>query len=72
LQQKLKEMAIQLAPAFAGITADAMEVKNEMVISKTDANTKIDISALLKLANQEKIDLTIASNGKTAAQFKIY
>jgi xanthine dehydrogenase YagR molybdenum-binding subunit len=70
LQQKLKEMAIQLAPAFAGITADAMEVKNEMVISKTDANTKIDISALLKLANQEKIDLTIASNGKTAAQLK--
>ena len=70
LQQKLKEMAIQLAPAFAGSTADAMEVKNEMVLSKTNANTKIDISALLKLANQEKIDLTIASNGKTAAQLK--
>ena len=70
LQQKLKEMAIQWAPAFAGSTAGAMEVKNEMVISKTDANTKIDISALLKLANQEKIDLTIASNGKTAAQLK--
>ena len=70
LQQKLKEMAIQLAPAFAGITADAIEVKNEMVLSKTDANTKIDIIALLKLANQEKIDLTIASNGKTAAQLK--
>lgn len=70
LQQKLKEMAIQLAPAFAGITADAIEVKNEMVLSKTNANTKIDISALLKLANQEKVDLTIASNGKTAAQLK--
>ena len=70
LQQKLKEMAIQWAPAFAGSTADAMEVKNEMVLSKTDANTKIDISALLKLANQEKIDLTIASNGKTSAQLK--
>ena len=70
LQQKLKEMAIQWAPAFAGSTADAMEVKNEMVLSKTDTNTKIDISALLKLANQEKIDLTIASNGKTAAQLK--
>ena len=70
LQQKLKEMAIQLAPAFAGSTADAMEVKNEMILSKTNANTKIDISALLKLANQEKIDLTIASNGKTAAQLK--
>ena len=70
LQQKLKEMAIQLAPAFAGSTADAMEVKNEMVLSKTDANTKIDITALLKLANQEKVDLTIASNGKTAAQLK--
>jgi xanthine dehydrogenase YagR molybdenum-binding subunit len=70
VQQKLKEMAIQLAPAFAGITADAIEVKNEMVISKIDANTKIDISALLKLANQEKIDLTITSNGKTAAQLK--
>ena len=70
LQQKLKEMAIQLAPAFAGSTADAMEVKNEMIFSKTNANTKIDITALLKLANQEKIDLTIASNGKTAAQLK--
>ena len=70
LQQKLKEMAIQLAPAFAGSTADAMEVKNEMILSKTNANTKIDISALLKLANQEKVDLTIASNGKTAAQLK--
>ena len=70
LQQKLKEMAIQFAPAFAGSTADAMEVKNEMILSKTNANTKIDISALLKLANQEKVDLTIASNGKTAAQLK--
>jgi len=70
LQQKLKEMAIQFAPAFAGITADAIEVKNEMVISKTNATTKIDIPVLLKLANQEKIDLTIASNGKTAAQLK--
>jgi xanthine dehydrogenase YagR molybdenum-binding subunit len=70
VQQKLKEMAIQLAPAFASITADAIEVKNEMVVSKTDANTKIDINALLKLANQEKIDLTITSNGKTAAQLK--
>ena len=70
LQQKLKEMAIQFAPAFAGSTADAIEVKNEMVISKTNATTKIDIPALLKLANQEKIDLTIASNGKTAAQLK--
>jgi len=70
LQQKLKEMAIQFAPAFAGSTADAIEVKNEMVISKTNATTKIDITALLKLANQEKIDLTIASNGKTAAQLK--
>ncbi len=70
LQQKLKEMAIQFAPAFTGSTADAMEVKNEMVISKTNATTKIDITALLKLASQEKIDLTIASNGKTAAQLK--
>jgi xanthine dehydrogenase YagR molybdenum-binding subunit len=70
LQQKLKEMAIQFVPAFAGSTADAIEVKNEMVISKTNATTKIDIPVLLKLANQEKIDLTIASNGKTAAQLK--
>jgi xanthine dehydrogenase YagR molybdenum-binding subunit len=70
VQQKLKELAIQLAPAFAGITADAIEVKNEMVVSKTDPNTKIDINALLKLANQDKIDLTITSNGKTAAQLK--
>jgi xanthine dehydrogenase YagR molybdenum-binding subunit len=70
VQQKLKELAIQLAPAFAGSTPDAIEVKNEMVVSKTDATNKIDISALLKLANQDKIDLTITSNGKTAAQLK--
>jgi len=70
LQQKLKEMAIQFVPAFKSIEAGSMEVKNEMVLSKTDANTKIEVSALLKLANQEKIDLTIASNGKTAAQLK--
>lgn len=70
VQQKLKELAIQLAPAFAGSTPDAIEVKNEMVVSKTEATTKIDISALLKLANQDKIDLTITSNGKTAAQLK--
>lgn len=70
VQQKLKELAIQLAPAFAGITSDAIEVKNEMVVSKTDTTTKIEISALLKLANQDKIDLTITSNGKTAAQLK--
>jgi xanthine dehydrogenase YagR molybdenum-binding subunit len=70
LQQKIKELAIQYAPAFSATTADALEVKNEMVVLKTDANTKIDISALLKLANQEKIDLTITSNGKTAAQLK--
>jgi xanthine dehydrogenase YagR molybdenum-binding subunit len=70
LQQKLKEMAIQFAPAFTGSTADAIEVKNEMVISKTNATTKIDITALLKLANQEKIDLTISSGGKTPEQLK--
>jgi len=70
LQQKIKELAIQYAPAFSTTTADALEVKNEMVILKTDANTKIDISALLKLSNQEKIDLTINSNGKNAEQLK--
>jgi xanthine dehydrogenase YagR molybdenum-binding subunit len=70
VQQKLKELAIQLAPAFAGITADAIEVKNEMVVLKTDASVKIELPALLKLANQDKIDLTITSNGKTAAQLK--
>ena len=70
VQQKLKELAIQFAPAFKTMTADTIEVKNEMVLSKSDANTKIDITALLKLAGQEKIDLTITSNGKTAAQLK--
>ena len=70
LQQKIKELAIQYAPVFATTTAEALEVKNEMVVLKTDANTKIGMSALLKLANQEKIDLTITSNGKTAAQLK--
>ena len=70
VQQKLKELAIQFAPAFKSMAADTLEVKNEMVLSKSDANTKIDITALLKLAGQEKIDLTITSNGKTAAQLK--
>jgi len=70
LQQKLKEIAIKSAPVFAGMNAEALEVKNEIVISKTDANVKIDIVGLLKLANQDKIDLTITSNGKTAAQLK--
>lgn len=70
VQQKLKELAIQFAPAFKTMAADTLEVKNEMVLSKLDANTKIDITALLKLAGQEKIDLTITSNGKTAAQLK--
>lgn len=70
LQQKLKEIAIKSAPVFAGMNAEALEVKNEMVISKTDANTKMAIIDVLKLANQDKIDLTITSNGKTAAQLK--
>ena len=70
VQQKLKELAIQFAPAFAGSTADVLEVKNESVVSKTNANTTIAIPALFKLANQEKIDLIINSSGKTAAQLK--
>ena len=70
LQQKLKEIAIKSAPVFAGMNAEALEVKNEMVISKSDANAKIAIVDVLKLANQDKIDLTITSNGKTAAQLK--
>ena len=70
LQQKLKEFAIQSAPLFAGLNADGLEVKNEMVISKSDANLKMDIAGVLKLAKQDKIDLTITSNGKTAAQLK--
>ena len=70
LQQKLKEIAIKSAPVFAGMNAEALEVKNEMVISKTETNAKMAIVDILKLANQDKIDLTITSNGKTAAQLK--
>jgi xanthine dehydrogenase YagR molybdenum-binding subunit len=70
LQQKLKEIAIKSVPVFAGMNAEALEVKNEMVISKTDTNAKMAIVDVLKLANQDKIDLTITSNGKTAAQLK--
>jgi len=70
VQSKLKEMAIQFAPNFAGLTVDALEVKNEMVSVKNDATKSIELVALFKLANQEKIDLTIASNGKTAEQLK--
>ncbi len=70
VQQKLKELAIQFVPVFAGVTADALEVKNEMVSIKTDATKNIDIVSLLKLANQEKIDLIINSTGKTPEQLK--
>jgi len=70
IQQKLKELAIQFAPGFNAITVDALEVKNEMVIVKADAAKKIEITALLKLANQDKIDLTINSSGKTPEQLK--
>jgi len=70
VQQKLKELAIQFAPVFAGVTADALEVKNEMVLLKADATKNMDIVGLLKLANQEKIDLIINSTGKTPEQLK--
>jgi xanthine dehydrogenase YagR molybdenum-binding subunit len=70
VQQKLKELAIQFAPVFAGLSADVLEVKNEMVLLKADASKNIDIVGLLKLANQEKIDLTISSGGKTPEQLK--
>ncbi len=70
LQQKLKELAIQFASGFNTLTADALEVKNEMVIVKADSSKKIEIPALLKLANQDKIDLTINSSGKTPEQLK--
>ena len=70
VQQKLKEMAIQFAPVFAGATADALDVKNEMVLLKADATKNMDIVGLLKLANQEKIDLIINSTGKTPEQLK--
>ncbi|MEK0422125.1 MAG: hypothetical protein RLZ95_35 [Bacteroidota bacterium] len=70
VQQKLKELAIQYAPVFAGQTADALEVKNEMVLLKTDSTKNIDFVGLLKLANQEKIDLIINSTGKTPEQLK--
>jgi len=56
VQSKLKEMAIQFAPNFAGLTVDALEVKNEMVSVKNDATKSIELVALFKLANQEKID----------------
>ena len=70
LQQKLKDLAIQFAPPFSGATPDTLEVKNEIVSLKTDATKKIEIVALLKLANQDKIDLTINSSGKTPEQLK--
>ena len=70
IQQKLKELAIQFAPDFKNITSDSLEVKNEKVLLKADQGKSIDIVALLKLANQEKIDLTINSTGKTPEQLK--
>ncbi len=70
LQQKLVALAIEFAPGFNTYAADTLEVKNELVTLKTDATKNIDIVALLKLANQDKIDLTISSNGKTAEQLK--
>ena len=70
LQQKLIALAIQFAPVMSGLSADALEVKNELVLLKSDASKNIDIVGLLKLANQDKIDLTINSTGKTPEQLK--
>ncbi len=70
LQLRLKELAIGNAPGFNALTTDALEVKNEMVLSKADASKNIDIVSLLKLAKQDKIDLTINSTGKTPEQLK--
>jgi xanthine dehydrogenase YagR molybdenum-binding subunit len=41
-----------------------------MIVHKTDTSKTIDIVGLLKLANQDKIDLTINSTGKTPEQLK--
>lgn len=70
LQQKLKEVAIQFVPYFANYNADGLEVKNEMVLSKLNNKVQVSLAEVLKLANQDKIDLIITSNGKTAAQQK--
>jgi xanthine dehydrogenase YagR molybdenum-binding subunit len=70
VQTKLKELAIQFAPLFAGLTVDALEVKNEIVVIKADASKNITIVDLFKLANQDKIDLIINSSGKTPEQLK--
>lgn len=70
VQQKLKELAIQFAPDFKSLTPDLLEVKNEMVLLKSDATKQIAIVGLLQLANQDKIDLIINSTGKTPEQLK--
>lgn len=70
LQQKLKELVIQSVPLFANYKADGLEVKNEMVVSKLNNQVQVSMTEVFKIANQENIDLTITSNGKTAAQQK--
>lgn len=70
VQQKLKELAIQFAPDFKSVSADMLAVKNERVQLTSDATKQIEITALLKLANQDKIDLIINSTGKTPEQLK--
>jgi xanthine dehydrogenase YagR molybdenum-binding subunit len=70
LKQNLKDLAIKLAPAFANLKSDALDVKNEMVLAIADPNIKITIVDLLQLSPNKQIDLTIASSGKTAEQLK--
>jgi xanthine dehydrogenase YagR molybdenum-binding subunit len=70
LKQKLKELAIQYAPAFSNLRSEILEVKNEMVMSTVYASTKIDIVDLLELIPDKQIDLMIASSGKSAEQLE--
>jgi xanthine dehydrogenase YagR molybdenum-binding subunit len=67
--KELKKLAIQFAPSFKAITEDAIEIKNDLVQSKTGTE-KISLQELFQLAGKSNIDLTVTSTGNGAQPLK--
>jgi xanthine dehydrogenase YagR molybdenum-binding subunit len=67
--KELKKLAIQFAPSFKAISEDAIEIKNDLVQSKTGIE-KISTQELFQLANKSNIDLTVTSTGNGAQPLK--
>lgn len=70
LKQNLKELAIKYAPAFSSFTAEALEVKNEMILVSSNPAVNISVTDVLQFVPDKQIDLIINSTGKTPEQLK--